>query len=92
VAVVHPDLDPVIGRGQDIQVAVAIDVRRDDAMRVDVIAPGDLLREAVRVTGVRRNRGRQSAGERQAEGANEDAARKHPIGIIPSDPKEAVSA
>ena len=79
MAVVHPDLESVIGRREHVEVAVAIDVRRENAMRVDVIAQGNLLREAVRVVRVCRDRGRQPAGQRQAEGAKENAARKHQI-------------
>jgi len=52
-AVVHPDDEPVIGGGQHVEVAVAVDVGRKDVMRIDVVADRNLMREGVRVGRVR---------------------------------------
>ena len=53
-AVVHPDHEPVIGRGDDIEVPIAIDVCGDDVMRVEVIERRDLPREGAGVCRPRR--------------------------------------
>lgn len=52
-AVVHPDHEPVIGRGDDIEIPIAIDVGGDDVVRVEVIQRRDLSRKG---SGVRRPR------------------------------------
>ena len=43
--VVDPDEEAAIGRGQDVEVAVAIDVRRHDPLQLHVVARGDRSRE-----------------------------------------------
>src|SRR5262245_29715701 len=48
-AVVDPDEEPALGRGQDIEIAVAIDVGGDDALQHHVVAHGDGARERRRV-------------------------------------------
>jgi hypothetical protein len=63
-AVVDPDGEAAIGRRQDVDVAVAVDIRRDNPSELDVI-PGShqLFESACRDTlsdthlGVRRQRG-----------------------------------
>jgi len=78
-AVVHPDLESVVSRGNNVQVAVAIDISREDVLRVDVIAERNLAREAIRVSGASHNRGCQSTRQRQAKDTNQGTARKHQI-------------
>lgn len=56
----------MIGRGDDIEVPIAIDVCGDDVMRVEVIERRDLPREGAGVCRPRRKGRYDDKGEREA--------------------------
>lgn len=81
-AVVHPDHEPVIGRGDDIEIPIEIDVGGHDMPGIDVILQGNCARERCGIGGAGRRRYRRHQHQRQSGRATQRAGTHEVPSII----------